>query len=1474
MAEEIEIVNVGGDGNIASEKTLDNLVKAIEKLASKSGLDPKTEGGKIQKEYNKLKKEGIKVSTEHREALEENTDAFKDSTDAVSDFGKGMLGVIGSAFGTIAGSAIGFSNELIQGGDRLEDFTQHLPLVGSYLSGLAGFIDNTFEAFQQLQMTGAAFGNSLTELRVASAELRMGFQEFTQFVSRNSQNFAAFGGTVTDGIRRTRQLNQALGEERERLLAIGFSQEEINETLVNYQYIQRAGARAQQRDARETAMAAAEYAKNLSTLSKLTGQDIDSMRDELAQRSQNIAFQRRLATLEPAERDKILAGLQEAQAIGGDAAANYFQQLFLGMPPLTRETQLFASTMSGAAGSIRNLYRQATDASTSLEEFRNAQPERVVDFVRNSAQNLDQLDTLLRAGAAGMGGTAEEILSIVNGFGIDLAKYYDEQGRLNEEALRADLQAAADRQNRVDAINRAMGAFTNIISDLRITIMHDLIAPLMNTLGPALEEVTDFLKEYLSSPEGIRSIQNITDKIRTFFTNFINNVREDGLMDALGSAFGDAIDGLFGEGGLFYQAIAGLGSVIGSAFVAAITSKEFIAAAAVGLVAYFGALKIGDMIKNALGIGAGGGGSRGGGSADRTPGAGLGKNLGGFIGGLGEGIMKGFAAGLSAFANPKILIGAGIFSGAVLLIGGALAGASWIMGKAMPTLAEGLNSFAEIDGGNLIKVGLGILSVAGGIAAFGVGGVIGSLGTLASEGLDFLGSLFGAESPLEKVIRYAKAFEKIDGKRLQASSQGIMQMSQGLAAFSIVPSGGSIWGWMTGFDPADFAVSIETIADVFEDINGRNLAQASLGVAYMAEALAIFAEGSFNNLGSVVRSFVFDPTQFAENIKTIADVLVEINGRQLAQASLGVAYLAEALSIFNEGSFNNLGSIVRNFMFDPTPLAENIKTISDIFEDINGRNLAQASLGVAYLAEALQIFNEGSFNNLSSIIRNFMFDPIDFATNIKVIADIFEEINGRNLAQASLGVAYLAEALSIFNEGSFNNLSSIIRNFIFDPTQFAENIKTIADIFEEINGRNLAQASLGVMYLAEALSYFNEGSFRDFGAIVRNLTPDPTAMGESISIIAKSFEDINGRQLAQASLGAMYLAEALSYFNESSFRDFGAIVRNLTPDPTPMGESIGKMAFYMKDIDGRQLAEASLGAMYLSEALSYFNEGSFRDFGAIIRNLAPDPTVMGENIAYIASMFEDIDGEALQDASIGVKHMSDALEVFQTSTGFQGLATIASMFTGDSSDIGERIAKIATDLSSVDGAKLSEVSPGIIALSDALEAFGSGAFTSTMESIGSTISKWFTGGDDDIADRIVAMSEKLSVIDGTSLSETASGLGTLSTNIGGLQSTLDTDGVLSYTEAIEGLVEALGKLNDELSKDNDTLLTSRADAGELLSGINGSSQGSNMNLEQLNTAMQTVIDILQAGNDEREKITRHTRALNGNIQRGGAVPQT
>lgn len=182
-------------------------------------------------------------------------------------------------------------------------------------------------------------------------------------------------------------------------------------------------------------------------------------------------------------------------------------------------------------------------------------------------------------------------------------------------------------------------------------------------------------------------------------------------------------------------------------------------------------------------------------------GASLGKGLGDMVGGA----LKGIGKGLSAIGNPKALLGtvvlaalgasmfiagkafqqfaninwAGVGMGmlalgalgvaafllapiapvlavgaaAIGMLGLALVPFAYAVSLAAPAMVELMGSFKllnDVDAMNVMKMGPALVSLAVGMAAFSAGGLVGSI-------MDGLGSLFGADSPFDKIAKLGKA---------------------------------------------------------------------------------------------------------------------------------------------------------------------------------------------------------------------------------------------------------------------------------------------------------------------------------------------------------------------------------------------------------------------------------------------------------------------------------------------------------------------------------------------------------------------------------------------------------------------------------------------------------------------------------------------------------------------------------------------
>ena len=151
---------------------------------------------------------------------------------------------------------------------------------------------------------------------------------------------------------------------------------------------------------------------------------------------------------------------------------------------------------------------------------------------------------------------------------------------------------------------------------------------------------------------------------------------------------------------------------------------------------------------------------------------------------LGTGAGQGIAGFLKAFADPVVVLGAGGLGASIAAIiagiGAGIAGASWIMGKALPTLMEGIKSFEVLDGKKLEAAGLGIGYLGTGLAVFGVGGVAGGIGSIVSNMSEGITSFFGGKTPIDKLVEFSKL--DIDVEKTKNNSEAFVAFSKAMVA--------------------------------------------------------------------------------------------------------------------------------------------------------------------------------------------------------------------------------------------------------------------------------------------------------------------------------------------------------------------------------------------------------------------------------------------------------------------------------------------------------------------------------------------------------------------------------------------------------------------------------------------------------------------------------------------------------------------
>ena len=530
MADEIKIENIGGENGVASEVTLVRLVAAMEKMAKTSGNDPKSQGAKTQKAYNKAQENGVKVSTKHRDAVKDNTTAVKNNTKYLNLMGGGLLKLATAGIGAAIGGLKGLTEELISGGDSLSSFAQHIPIVGSTLTMFTGVLDRSYQAFQSMALSGADFGYSLADLRSTAADARLPLETFSSMVAQNSKQLAAFGGTVTRGARQVAGMTDALGKEtREQFLAMGFTMEDLNEMMSRNAYLNRAGSRSDVINKTQQAEAAAGLTKNMLLLSKLTGEDVKTQQDKLAQAQMDIAFQMELSKLDKDERDKINMAMAEAQQTGGKVAVDALKAEFLGMPPLTRELQLFTATLPETAAVVSATLASALDANVTLADFEKGKVKRIGSMIESQLNSAYALETILKANAAGAGGVTAEIGGLFNEQIDVLAKYMDLAGKdisTAAEKVAADITASQITPEDGGELD-SMATFMDTLGDARKAIVNKFINPIVDLLNPALKDVITSFSGFIGEEGSNSKFQKALDGLSKYVSDFRIAFKED-----------------------------------------------------------------------------------------------------------------------------------------------------------------------------------------------------------------------------------------------------------------------------------------------------------------------------------------------------------------------------------------------------------------------------------------------------------------------------------------------------------------------------------------------------------------------------------------------------------------------------------------------------------------------------------------------------------------------------------------------------------------------------------------------------------------------------------------------------------------------------------------------------------------------------------------------------------------------------------
>ena len=351
----------------------------------------------------------------------------------------------GKKFGNkeLDASVTGIARVLQQGGGRIDkaanDVKGLVPtdllknIAGAGVSAIS-YIENTQDTFRALSKVGAGLNGNLGELQITAAKTRMPIDTFANMVGNNSTLLAGFGRGVSDGAKNFANLSNAMYEEGviEGFMNLGMTVEEANEFVLKNTELTRRQSRLTNADAGQQAKAAADLAKNMQIVAKLTGKEASQLQDDLIARQRSGATQAKLRLL---EMDGV-TGAQEAYNkaqtsldAGPAILKNLFDDLLQTGAPMSEATKNFAATNQEAYA----LAKQAAEANkrgdVAAAQKLGAEAAAAANKFASSRQGLT-LATLSQASdiAKGQADVLEEMGPVIDSTLATMKKIKDAGG--------------------------------------------------------------------------------------------------------------------------------------------------------------------------------------------------------------------------------------------------------------------------------------------------------------------------------------------------------------------------------------------------------------------------------------------------------------------------------------------------------------------------------------------------------------------------------------------------------------------------------------------------------------------------------------------------------------------------------------------------------------------------------------------------------------------------------------------------------------------------------------------------------------------------------------------------------------------------------------------------------------------------------------------------------------------------------------
>jgi len=387
--------------------------------------------------------------------------------------------------------------------------------AGTVIRDLGNYGQSTVEKWREVSKFGASFGNDAIGFRAGAAQTRMSFEEYTSFLSKNKESLIGLGSSVTESARAFNSFSKDFfdTDTADKMRAMGYTTEELNEVLVNNMASQRL-VNLNEKEARGVAIrAAADLAEQMDAVAKLTGKSRQEQEEAARARATDAQYQAMeklslmgLTNEEKAARSAAIQSMQTSAHSLGPSIEGVVKEMATGGVRSKEASEQMAAL--GPAG--RQLQEAVNAAKNAKTEEQKAAAERLMEDAKAAVIAQQNTTGYLQAQQLGIGAfksgaestmgyskTMDAMVVEMNATRskdnqLNLANAKDAklvQEEINKRAkLEQEGKTKTGEQIEGAATTDAIVKFQSRAADAGAAINANLVAPLNEALGKNIRE--------------------------------------------------------------------------------------------------------------------------------------------------------------------------------------------------------------------------------------------------------------------------------------------------------------------------------------------------------------------------------------------------------------------------------------------------------------------------------------------------------------------------------------------------------------------------------------------------------------------------------------------------------------------------------------------------------------------------------------------------------------------------------------------------------------------------------------------------------------------------------------------------------------------------------------------------------------------------------------------------------------------------